>query len=131
MRRILRVAVAAAVLCVVPASADALERICDTAFEDCRAPLIQLIDNETARIDFAFWFLEDARISAAVARAVARGVKPVDARDVFGQDFRQFQRVFSFPVPQRLAIDEFVNQKRGVAIGFEIKKCGNAGVIQR
>ena len=75
MRRIITFIAAAAFLLVLPTSAHALERICDTAFEDCRAPLIQLIDNETTRIDFAFWFLEDARISAAVSRAAARGAR--------------------------------------------------------
>ena len=31
----------------------AQERLCDTAFEDCRTPLWQLIDNETQGIDVA------------------------------------------------------------------------------
>ena len=68
--------VVVAFLLVLPTSANALERICDPAFEDCQTPLIQLIDKETTRIDFAFWFLEDGRISAALERAVRqRGVK--------------------------------------------------------
>ena len=41
----------------LPASAQ--ERLCDTAFEDCRVPLWQLIDNETVGIDVAFWFMDD------------------------------------------------------------------------
>ena len=64
-------------LCAValwPRQASALERLCDPAFEDCRAPLIALIDRETVRIDVAFWFMEDARFSAALVRARARGV---------------------------------------------------------
>jgi hypothetical protein len=40
---------------------EAQERLCDTQFEDCRTPLIQLIRNETQGIDVAFWFMEDAR----------------------------------------------------------------------
>lgn len=43
------------------ASANAQERLCDTQFEDCRAPLIDLIRNEQVGIDVAFWFIEDAR----------------------------------------------------------------------
>ena len=35
----------------------AQERLCDTAFEDCRTPLWGLIDNETQGIDVAFWFM--------------------------------------------------------------------------
>ena len=57
-----------------PRQASALEHLCDPAFEDCRAPLIALIDRETVRIDVAFWFMEDARFSSALARARARGV---------------------------------------------------------
>ena len=40
-------------------SAVAQDRLCDTAFEDCRTPLWQLIDNETVGIDVAFWFMDD------------------------------------------------------------------------
>jgi hypothetical protein len=42
------------------APAAALERICDPGLEDCRAPLLTLISNETQGIDVAFWFMEDA-----------------------------------------------------------------------
>ena len=113
MRRILRVAVAAAFLFVLPAPADALEHICDTAFEDCRVPLIELIDNETTRIDFAFWFLEDARISAAVARAAARGVK---VRVIFdSEELSQDDRIFcvnqlvAAGIPMREKVDPGIN----------------------
>ena len=113
MRRTLRVAVVAAFLFLLPASADALERLCDTAFEDCRAPLIQLIDNETTRIDFAFWFLEDARISAAVARAAARGVK---VRVIFdSEELTQEDRIFcvnqlvAAGIPMREKVDPGIN----------------------
>ncbi|HZN00542.1 MAG TPA: hypothetical protein VFB70_14170, partial [Pyrinomonadaceae bacterium] len=44
-------------------SVQAQERLCDTAFEDCRAPLWQLIDNETVGIDVAFWFMQDTSFS--------------------------------------------------------------------
>ena len=39
----------------------AQERLCDTAFEDCRAPILNLIRNERVGIDVALWFMEDAR----------------------------------------------------------------------
>src|SRR4029078_3605093 len=35
-------------------------RLCDTQFEDCRAPILDLIRNETVGIDVGFWFMEDA-----------------------------------------------------------------------
>jgi phosphatidylserine/phosphatidylglycerophosphate/cardiolipin synthase-like enzyme len=49
-------------LCFVdPTGAGAQERLCDTQFEDCRTPLINLIRNEQQGIDVAFWFMTDAR----------------------------------------------------------------------
>jgi Carbohydrate binding module (family 6)/DUF5010 C-terminal domain/PLD-like domain len=39
----------------------AQEHLCDTQFEDCRAPIIDLIRNERVGIDVEFWFMEDAR----------------------------------------------------------------------
>lgn len=41
----------------------AQERLCDTAFEDCRQPLWNLIDAETVGIDVAFWFMQDTSLS--------------------------------------------------------------------
>jgi phosphatidylserine/phosphatidylglycerophosphate/cardiolipin synthase-like enzyme len=54
--------------------AAALERICDPAYESCRTPLLALIDNERVGIDVAFWFMEDARYSAALIRRFQAGV---------------------------------------------------------
>jgi phosphatidylserine/phosphatidylglycerophosphate/cardiolipin synthase-like enzyme len=49
--------------------ASALEVMCDTAFEDCRARLLQLIDAERVGIDVGFWVMEDQRyVSHLVAR---------------------------------------------------------------
>jgi hypothetical protein len=41
----------------------AQERLCDTAFEDCRQQLWNLIDAETTGIDVAFWFMQDTSLS--------------------------------------------------------------------
>src|SRR5437764_5688333 len=41
--------------------AAAQERLCDTQFEDCRTPIIDLIRTERIGIDVAFWFMEDSR----------------------------------------------------------------------
>jgi len=39
--------------------AHAQERLCDNSYEDCRAPLIQLIRNEKVGIDVSYWFMTD------------------------------------------------------------------------
>jgi phosphatidylserine/phosphatidylglycerophosphate/cardiolipin synthase-like enzyme len=58
----------------VPRAAAAQDILCDPSFEDCRTRLIQLIDKETAGIDVAFWFMEDARYTAALIRRHNAGV---------------------------------------------------------
>jgi regulation of enolase protein 1 (concanavalin A-like superfamily)/phosphatidylserine/phosphatidylglycerophosphate/cardiolipin synthase-like enzyme len=101
----------ALILLALPLRALALNRFCDVAFEDCRTPLIQLIDNETDRIDVAFWFMEDARFSAALARAVARGVKVrviFDSEELNGQSDRQFviDQLIGAGIPIRDKVDD-------------------------
>ena len=54
-------------------SAAAQERLCDTQYEDCRAPLLDLIRTENVGIDVAFWFMEDSRFVAELIRAKDRG----------------------------------------------------------
>src|SRR5215216_7185312 len=56
------------------ASAQAQERLCDTAFEDCRTPLWQLIDNETQGIDVAFWFMQDSSYATKLINRFQAGV---------------------------------------------------------
>ena len=64
-----------AVLCLLAAApATAGDRLCDTAYENCREPLLDLINNERVAIDVAFWFMEDARYTAALARKMSEGV---------------------------------------------------------
>src|SRR4026208_1029005 len=55
-------------------TANAQERLCDTAFEDCRAPLWQLIDNETQGIDVAFWFMQDDSYATKLINKFKSGV---------------------------------------------------------
>src|SRR5215213_4657113 len=50
------------------------ERLCDTAFEDCRQPLWTLIGQETVQIDVAFWFMFDTSLSNALIAAKNRNV---------------------------------------------------------
>ena len=51
------------------------ERLCDPAFEDCRADLLTYIEQETVAIDMAYWMMTDARYSNALVAAWNRGVK--------------------------------------------------------
>ncbi|MGA9771367.1 MAG: IPT/TIG domain-containing protein, partial [Blastocatellia bacterium] len=54
--------------------AQAQERLCDTAFEDCRQPLWDLIDHETVRIDVSFWFIQDTSLSNKLIARFQAGV---------------------------------------------------------
>jgi hypothetical protein len=69
------IVLAAIAVALLARPAAALERLCDPAHEDCRAPVLELIDRETVGIDVAFWFMEDLRFSSALTRAQARGVR--------------------------------------------------------
>src|SRR5829696_1662164 len=52
----------------------AQERLCDPAFEDCRAPLWSLIDNEKVGIDVAFWFMQDTSYANKIIAKFQAGV---------------------------------------------------------
>jgi len=55
-------------------AAQAQERLCDNAFEDCRAVILQMIRNETVGIDVSFWFMDDARYAHEIIRRWNAGV---------------------------------------------------------
>ena len=57
-----------------PIKAQALDQLCDTAYENCRTPLLNLIKNETVAIDVGMWFMEDGRFSAELAKRKQAGV---------------------------------------------------------
>ena len=61
--------------CLAAPLAAAQERLCDTAFEDCRTPLWQLIDAETVGIDVAFWFMQDTSLSNKLIARHNAGVR--------------------------------------------------------
>ncbi len=50
------------------------DQLCDPAYQNCRVPLIDLINNEKVGIDVAFWFMEDARYTAALINKFNSGV---------------------------------------------------------
>ena len=58
----------------LPASAQ-VERLCDTQYEDCKTPLLELIGKEDLRIDVAFWYMTDVRYVSALKAAKTRGVE--------------------------------------------------------
>jgi len=67
---------------------DAREQLCDPSYQNCRTPLIDLINAETVEIDVGLWFMEDARYSSAIVQKWKAGVKVrilMDPR-VFPQD---------------------------------------------
>ncbi|HUK89118.1 MAG TPA: IPT/TIG domain-containing protein, partial [Blastocatellia bacterium] len=53
----------------------AQERLCDSAFEDCRTPIWNLIDNENTEIDIGFWFMQDTSYVSKVIARFNAGVK--------------------------------------------------------
>jgi phosphatidylserine/phosphatidylglycerophosphate/cardiolipin synthase-like enzyme len=59
---------------VLSSDAQAQERLCDSAFEDCRAPLWALIDAETTGIDVAFWFMQDTSFATKLINRHKAGV---------------------------------------------------------
>src|SRR6185295_744301 len=51
------------------------ERLCDTQFEDCREPILNLIRNEQVGIDVAFWYMQDSRYVTELTRRFQAGVQ--------------------------------------------------------
>ena len=62
------------VLMLAASRTQAQERLCDPAFEDCRAPLWALIDAETVGIDVAFWFMQDSSYATKIINRFKAGV---------------------------------------------------------
>jgi HKD family nuclease len=69
LRFTLIVCAAVAIDSGVSTPAHAAETLCDSSFQNCRTPLLALIDAETVEIDVGFWFMEDQRyVSHIIAR---------------------------------------------------------------
>ena len=73
-RFLLRVMAVPLLLLAVAPAARAQERLCDNAFEDCRALILQMIRNERVGIDVSFWFMDDARYAHEIIRRWQAGV---------------------------------------------------------
>ncbi|MDQ3346833.1 MAG: phospholipase D-like domain-containing protein [Acidobacteriota bacterium] len=55
-------------------AAAAVDEFCDPSFQNCRTPLITLINNERVGIDAAWWFMEDSRYATAIINRWKAGV---------------------------------------------------------
>ena len=53
----------------------AREELCDSSFQDCRQPLLDLIQAETSEIDVGLWYMEDARYSNLIVQKWQAGVQ--------------------------------------------------------
>jgi len=87
-------------------SSRAAERLCDTSFEDCRAPLLALINNETVAIDTAFWFSDDPTFANTLIAAKNRGVQvrvlmDTRAEDAHPQNTQILQQLVNAGIPMR------------------------------
>src|SRR5215216_5015255 len=72
--RTIHVILAIILLTLASTRAQSQDRLCDTAFEDCREPLWSLIDHETVGIDVAYWFMQDTSISNKIIARWQAGV---------------------------------------------------------
>src|SRR5215208_4182443 len=70
----LLISLVVALLLIPVVNTQAQERLCDTAFEDCRTPLWQLIDAETQGIDVSFWFMQDSSYASKLINKHKAGV---------------------------------------------------------
>src|ERR1051325_10476461 len=50
------------------------ERLCDTQYEDCREPILNLIRNEQMGIDVGFWYMQDSRYATELIKRFNAGV---------------------------------------------------------
>ena len=73
-RRAVRLSVIAVLLLGWSGRDAQAEELCDPAFENCRARLIDLIRNERVGLDVAFWFMEDQRYKAEIIELKRKGV---------------------------------------------------------
>ncbi len=70
----LLIVVATIAAALVPARASALELLCDSAVQNCRTQLLNMINAETVEIDVGMWFMEDGRYANAIISRMNAGV---------------------------------------------------------
>ena len=74
IKRALTALLFAATFSLSSSTAQAQEQLCDASAENCRVPLIDLINKETQGIDVGVWFFKDDRFVQALVAAKKRGV---------------------------------------------------------
>ena len=121
-----------ATVCLLPARSAAAERLCDTSFQNCRAPLLTLIANERAKIDVAFDKMEDSVIADALINRFKAGV-PVrviaDARrnSVSPQNGVMLQKLAAAGIPIRVrSVGATMHWKFMLFVGQETLEFGAA-----
>src|SRR3954463_4260436 len=67
-RRTTQTILSVALLLLAAQRTYALDQLCDSAFENCRTPLLNLINAETQSIDIGMWFMEDDRYAQAIVK---------------------------------------------------------------
>ena len=75
LRRFGLVAVLACFGLMIASGASAQGELCDNSYQDCRAKIIKLIQDENDRIDVSFWFMDDWIYRYSLIAAKNRGVK--------------------------------------------------------
>jgi phosphatidylserine/phosphatidylglycerophosphate/cardiolipin synthase-like enzyme/regulation of enolase protein 1 (concanavalin A-like superfamily) len=107
-------AIAAALHLLSAPRVDAREELCDPAFQNCRTPLLNLINAETVEIDVGLWFMEDARYSSAI---IARWKAGVQVRVLMDP------RVFPQDAPSKTVMDQLqaagIPMRKRIASGIE------------
>src|SRR6476661_10477738 len=103
-RAVPAIAFAIAMTTLFAPRASALEKMCDTAYEDCRADAIALIKAETVGIDVGIWVLDDSRYVDQLLARKAAGVPVrviIDARSLtsYPENQAQFDRLQQAGVP--------------------------------
>src|SRR5437867_12100768 len=57
------------------ANATETETLCDVSYQNCRTPLLALIQNEKIEIDVAYCFLDDHNLASALIKRKQAGVR--------------------------------------------------------
>jgi phosphatidylserine/phosphatidylglycerophosphate/cardiolipin synthase-like enzyme len=123
---------AVALVCVGASTSVASERFCDPSVEDCRAPLLTLIANERVGIDIGFWFMEDARYTAALIKRHQAGVPVrllVDTRANVKnpQNYYRLKELADAGIPMRKCISSgIMHWKAAIFVGQNTVEFGGA-----
>jgi phosphatidylserine/phosphatidylglycerophosphate/cardiolipin synthase-like enzyme len=80
--------------------------LCDASAENCRIPLINLINNEQVGIDVGVWFFKDDRYVTALVNAQKRGVRirmlmDTRANASYPENVAEFDKLIVAGVPMR------------------------------